>query len=70
MSDREFAFGQLLATLGPLSEVDTETLQSVFNAGWDASLDTVEDRTFVFGRMPMLPVIREHMNRVYGEAGR
>jgi hypothetical protein len=67
MSDREFAFGQLLATLGPQSEVEIETLQSVFNAGWDASL-TTEDRTFVFGRMPMLPVVREHMNRVYGGA--
>jgi hypothetical protein len=37
MSDREWAFGQLLASLGPQTEVDTETLQCVFNAGWDAS---------------------------------
>jgi hypothetical protein len=38
MSDREFAFGQLLATLGPVAEVDVETLQAVFNAGsdWEA----------------------------------
>jgi hypothetical protein len=36
MSDREFAFGQLLASLGPQTELDTETLQCVFNAGWDA----------------------------------
>jgi D-mannonate dehydratase len=35
MSDREFAFGQLLATLGPLSEVDVETIQYAFNAGTD-----------------------------------
>jgi hypothetical protein len=40
MSDREFAFGQLLASLGPVSEVDVETLQCVFNAGaeWMASV--------------------------------
>ncbi len=37
MSDREFAFGQLLATLGPLDELEQEFVQCVFNAGWDAS---------------------------------
>jgi hypothetical protein len=38
MSDREFAFGQFLATLGPLTEVEIEFAQSVFNAGsdWEA----------------------------------
>lgn len=38
MSDREIAFAQLLATLGPQNEVDMETLQCVFNAGsdWEA----------------------------------
>lgn len=37
MTDREFAFGQLLATLGTLTEVEVETAQCVFNAGWDAN---------------------------------
>jgi hypothetical protein len=67
MSDREFAFGQLLATLGPQSEVEIETLQSVFNAGWDAR-DSEREITNGFGRLPMLPVVREHINRVFAEA--
>jgi hypothetical protein len=37
MSEREFAFGQLLATLGPLGEVEQDFAQCVFNAGWDAN---------------------------------
>ena len=36
MSEREFAFGQLLTTLEPLSELEVEFAQCVFNAGWDA----------------------------------
>jgi hypothetical protein len=38
MSDREWAFGQLLATLGPLSELAVVDLQAAFNAGsdWEA----------------------------------
>jgi hypothetical protein len=38
MSEREWAFGQLLATLGPVAEVDVETLQYVFNyaTDWEA----------------------------------
>lgn len=36
MSDREFAFGQVVATLEPLSEVELEFAQCIFNAGWDA----------------------------------
>jgi hypothetical protein len=35
MSDREFAFGQFLATLGPLSELAAVDLQAAFNAGTD-----------------------------------
>ena len=36
MSDREFAFGQLLASLEPMGELATELAQCIFNAGWDA----------------------------------
>ena len=36
MSDREFAFGQFLATLEPMGELAVELVQCVFNAGWDA----------------------------------
>jgi hypothetical protein len=36
MSDREFAFGQLLATLEPMTELAADLAQCVFNAGWDA----------------------------------
>jgi hypothetical protein len=37
MSDREFAFAQYALTLEPLTELELELAQAVFNAGWDAS---------------------------------
>lgn len=36
MSEREFAFGQYLATLEPMGELATELAQCIFNAGWEA----------------------------------
>jgi hypothetical protein len=39
MSDREFAFGQYLARIGGTqwTDVQLESAQSDFNAGWDAA---------------------------------
>jgi hypothetical protein len=37
MSDREFAFEQYTLTLEPMSELERDLAQTVFNAGWDAS---------------------------------
>jgi hypothetical protein len=37
MSDRELAFEVYTLTLEPLTELDREITQAVFNAGWDAS---------------------------------
>jgi hypothetical protein len=37
MSDREFAFLQRLADIEPLTELQVEFAQSLYNAGWDDS---------------------------------
>lgn len=36
MSDREWAFEQYLLKVGALHELDRESAEADFNAGWDA----------------------------------